>query len=256
MKSLKESIKLFNDIKYFETHNDLEFFKRIYNKGDLKKYVDRLQAVGFCNKKLILDHGCGYGQWSFALSEINEYVESYDISENRISIANRLKELISNKSVEFKSTIDYNDSRNFEKYDGIFSYGVLQCVDYREMLKNYYKFLKPGGRLYFTAADLGWFLYYIIDGHNDTIDFSTRDWGIRAIENTISYNSSGNFIEGENICIPYSSIVSELELLGFKLINIGPDGSTCLDEKLTTERFFPFEKYNYKAVYEVLCEKQ
>ena len=47
----------------------------------------------------------------------------------------------------------------------------------------------------------------------------------------------------------------KLEEVGFKVIGIGGDGSINLSENGKNESFFPFEKYNLKAVYEVLCEK-
>ena len=44
--------------------------------------------------KQCFDHGCGFGQWSFALSELNKNILSYDIDESRIKTANRIKNLI------------------------------------------------------------------------------------------------------------------------------------------------------------------
>ena len=252
---LKLSLKKFENKNFFDSQNDYEFFQRVYNGGDLTKYINRLNAIGFTDKTEVFDHGCGFGQWSFALSDLNSNVISYDIDFNRIEIANEIKKSINRQNIYFTSVIDYEDHQNFEKFDLVFSYGVLQCLDYKIMLKNYFNFLKPGGRLYFTAADLGWFIYYIIEGHNDTENFTTRDWGIQAIDNSLNYFISGEYKLGANICIPYKAITDQLEKLGFRIIGIGADGSINLFENKKCESFFPFEKYNLKAVYEVLCEK-
>ena len=251
---LKKIISKLNSIKEFKTQNDFEFFERVYNNGDLRKYINRLNAIGFSDLENVLDHGCGFGQWSFSLSELNKNITGYDIGKDRINIANKIKNKIDNENIFFTSKIDYDNPKLLGKYDAIFSYGVLQCLDYKEMLKSYYNLLKPKGRLYFTAADIGWFLYYIIDGHNDTKNYSTREWGIKALVNSLNYFQKGYYLEGENICIPYNNIKLDLEQVGFKIIEMGPDGSINFT-KTKCEQFFPFEKYDNVAVYEVLCEK-
>ena len=252
---MKEIINQLDNIEIFDTENDYEFFKRVYNNGDLKKYVNRLKAIGFQNLENVLDHGCGFGQWSFSLAKLNKDVNAYDISDKRIKVANQIKAKVNAQNINFISEIDYNDSSSFCQYDAIFSYGVLQCVDYKDMLKAYHRFLKPKGKLYFTGADLGWYMHCIVNGHNDTSDFSSKQWGINAISNTINYLSGGEFKVGSNICIPYKFIEQVLEKLGFNIISIGADGSTNITDDITCESFFPFEKQNHVAVYEVLCEK-
>ena len=239
----------------FKTENDFKFFSRVYNDGDLSKYSNRLRNIGFCNLDNVFDHGCGFGQWSFALSELNKNIYGYDIDESRISVANIIKKLNKNDNITFTDQINYNDIDLINKFNGIFSYGVLQGLDYKKMLSNYYKLLMPGGKLYFTATDLGWFIHCIIDGHNDTVDYSSRDWGIDSIYNSLNYFITGKYKFGATICIPYNLIKNQLEEVGFKVIGIGGDGSINLLGNGKGESFFPFEKYNLKAVYEVLCEK-
>ena len=239
----------------FKTENDFKFFCRVYEDGDLSKYSNRLQNIAFCNLNNVFDHGCGFGQWSFALSELNKNILSYDIDESRIKTANRIKKFNKNRNITFTSQINYNDSDLINKFDGIFSYGVIQGLDYKKMLLNYYKLLMPGGKLYFTAIDLGWLLHCVIEGHNDTVDYSSRDWGIDSINNSLNYFINGEYKQGATIFIPYNQIKNQLEEVGFKVIGIGGDGSINLSENGKNESFFPFEKYNLKAVYEVLCEK-
>ena len=69
--------------------NDRLFLRRIYGDG-LTKYQDRLNAIGFSEYDHVLDAGCGYGQWSLALAEMNRKVSSCDISSLRIDLLSDL----------------------------------------------------------------------------------------------------------------------------------------------------------------------
>ena len=69
--------------KHFSSDSEKSFFQRIYSDGIIK-YKRRLQAIGFSGEEMVLDAGCGYGQWSLALSELNKNVESLDFSKKRI----------------------------------------------------------------------------------------------------------------------------------------------------------------------------
>ena len=250
----KLSIEKIHIRSNFEAEKDFQFFGRNYGDGDLSKYILRLKNIGFSGFEHVFDHGCGYGQWSFALAELNNNVFSYDIDESRILMAKKIKKIEKKLNINFSNKINYDDPKLLNKFDGIFSYGVLQCLDYKKMLNNYYRFLKPGGKLYFTGADLGWFIYCIIDTHNDTIDHSTREWGINAIKNSLQYESDGTFDSKHNVIMPYKKIQLILKSSGFKIIKIGQDGSTNF-HSTKSECFFAFKKYGNIAFYEVLCEK-
>ena len=252
---MKKILKEFNDKTLFETQNDFDFFHRVFNDGDLSKYQNRLKAIGAYDLENVLDSGCGFGQWSFALSSMNKKITSYDVAEDRIKIANDIKYKLKNNNINFINTKNPNSIFKDNQFDFIFSYGVVQCTPYKEKLSQYYRMLKPGGKLYFSAADIGWFIYYAIDGHNDTEGYSTREWGIDTLVNSLNYHESGEFKEGSNTIIPYKSITTVLEKIGFNSIKLGEDGSINLDNSVTTERFFPFKKYNEIAIYEVLCSK-
>ena len=69
--------------------NELSFLKRMYANG-ISNYIDRLKALKFENYNKVLDVGCGFGQWSIALSLLNKEVNSIDQSEKRIKILNEI----------------------------------------------------------------------------------------------------------------------------------------------------------------------
>ena len=136
-KDLKKIIDDLGKSEYLKTENDRLFFSRVYNNGDLFKYKKRLNAIGFTNKKNILDHGCGYGQWSIALSELNSNVSSYDYDNDRLIITNQIIDNLDINNINLLHNINYNDKKLHGHFDAIFSYGVLQCLDYNKMLNHY-----------------------------------------------------------------------------------------------------------------------
>lgn len=252
---MKEIIKHYRDTNLFQSQNDHDFFHRVFNNGNLDKYLDRLKAIDALDHDNVLDAGCGYGQWSFALSQLNKNICSFDIESHRIKIANEIKNKSQCNNISFTASDNPLHEYKCNYFDFIFSYGVIQCTDYIKTLEHYFKLLKPGGKLYFTGADLGWFLYYIIDTHNDTKDYSTRDWGIDTLDNTINYFSDNLFNEGSNVITPYKTIDETLNRIGFSNILKGPDGSIKINKDINIESFFPFQKYGKTAIYEVLCSK-
>ena len=103
------------------SHNDRLFLKRIFKQG-IKKYMERLEAISFHGYNTVLDAGCGFGQWSLALSQLNKNVISCDVAPNRI---NFLADLITNLSLKNLSlSINPINKLPYEKetFDCIFCY--------------------------------------------------------------------------------------------------------------------------------------
>jgi 2-polyprenyl-3-methyl-5-hydroxy-6-metoxy-1,4-benzoquinol methylase len=71
--------------------NDEYFFKNCYSKS-IEKYIERLKQIDFSERGTVLDFGCGYGQWAFALSQLNLKVIAYDYDQKRIKICNKIKQ--------------------------------------------------------------------------------------------------------------------------------------------------------------------
>ena len=72
----------------FESEIDKQFFKRVYSTPK-NIYKERLSLIGFENKEKILDAGCGFGQWTRILSELNENIYAMDSEYYRINIAKK-----------------------------------------------------------------------------------------------------------------------------------------------------------------------
>ena len=80
-------------------HNDQLFIRRIYDEG-IDKYIERLQAIGFTEHSHVLDAGCGYGQWSLAMAEMNKEVSACDISQLRIDFLGDLVKNLDMKKLD------------------------------------------------------------------------------------------------------------------------------------------------------------
>ena len=61
----------------FNSVSDFDFFNRVYG-SDNSDYLVRIKMIGFEKMNKVLDYGCGYGQWSIALSSNNNQVFSVD----------------------------------------------------------------------------------------------------------------------------------------------------------------------------------
>jgi SAM-dependent methyltransferase len=120
-------------------------------------YLKRLKLIGFQDMAEVLDCGCGIGQWTFALSLLNEHVCACDISSERLLLAYRLAEKNGAPNIEYRwadmSSLPYKDNR----FDAIFCCGSLMFADVKKSMAEFARVLKPGGRCYVCVNDLGWY---------------------------------------------------------------------------------------------------
>jgi len=241
----------------FNSSADFDFFKRVYN-SNFNDYEERIKMIGFKNMDNVLDFGCGYGQWSVALSKYNRKVYSTDISQSRINVFDRiiLNNKIENIYTRSLKINEFDFQRNF--FDGIFLYNVINLMDYKTTLKLIKELLKDNGILYFNYYDLGWILFNIINEHNPSEDFSPRKWGLEAIYNTINYNYNNNFISHngkDTLYLETQLLKKYLNEIGFKVLHFGGDGEININGNKSIP-FFPKEKYGFNAVCEFLLVKE
>jgi ubiquinone/menaquinone biosynthesis C-methylase UbiE len=153
---------------------------------------------------------------------------------------------ISQQSIE---AIDYPG----QHFDGIFCYGVMMMTDYRKALREFYRVLKPRGKVYLSNAGLGWYLYNLITPYNPAQDFDPRQMAIDALKNTLAFFAEGVRLPGKQLLIPSSSLKKEMEAIKFENIMIGGEGTLQLNPNITIQSFFPAQHYGLESVYEVLA---
>jgi SAM-dependent methyltransferase len=144
-----------------------------------------------------------------------------------------------------------------DRFDAVFCNGVLFLADFRAGIRELHRVLKPGGRLYFTAVGVGWFLYLLIEEHNKMAGYDPRRVGADALARSIFY--AGEIDGGDpraQLCIPSAIARRYLEEMGFDGIEIGADGTLSVDRGVEAVSFYPRTEYlGHEFVYEVLCVK-
>jgi ubiquinone/menaquinone biosynthesis C-methylase UbiE len=241
--------------EYLANSNSLDFCIRVWNT-DLNTYIDRLDAINFRNQGKVLDAGFGLGQWLFALSQMNKEIFGIEYDETRYLFVKKLfaENNINNVSLVQGSVenLPYEDNT----FDSVFSYSVILCTDYRKTLQEYYRVLKPNGKLYFNTNGIGWYLYNLLQGHNDSANFSSKQMAINAFNATINYYSHGVAPDGFCIITPKNIIFNDLEQIGFKNIICNSEGCINQNPSVTAKPFFKGEYCDYEGVTEYLCSKQ
>lgn len=244
LKELIDSIETLSQV-------DKEFITRVYENG-LDNYLKRLEQIKFSNLNSILDAGCGFGQWSKAMTRNNEKIVSVDKDKNGPIILSKL-----DQTNQINSLVGSIESLPFQNnyFDGIFSYSVIYFTDYKKAIKEFYRVLKKGGMLYINQNDLGWYLYLILSNHNKTSDYNPRKYAIKSILNTFMSKKNGFSLDNGSQYISKSYLAKYLEDIGLKVIDIKGDGCISLNPNLSQTPFFKGKYMGITSTYEVLATK-
>ena len=236
--------------------NDAGFLQRVYS-GGLDKYKERLARIGFVGVERILDAGCGFGQWTFAMAQTSKQVIGVDVDSERLSVCTQLASLNDFKNVEFhRAGLEENPDLK-ETFDAVFCYSVVYLTDYHKVFKNFFRSLKRGGILYVCTNGPGWYLYNIIEQPNPSIDFHPRRYGIQTFWNTLIRKRSGfSPSAGARIMTP-SGTKRALDKSGFEVVAVGAEGTLAIGDGQTRS---PAPNYNatYMGlvnVFEVIARK-
>ena len=236
--------------------NDTGFLRRVYADG-FDKYKKHLTRIGFTGKKKILDAGCGFGQWTFAMAQTSKHVIGIDSDSRRLSVSTQLASINDVKNVEFYQE-NLEDIPDFEEtFDAIFCYSAVYLTDYYKVFRNFFRSLKKGGDLYICTNGPGWYLYNIIEQPNPSTDFHPRRYGIQTLWNTLIRKRSGfSPSTGARIMTP-GSTKRILKKTGFEVVGLGAEGTLAIDDEQTSQ---PSPNYNatYMGlvnVFEVIARK-
>ena len=124
---------------------------------------------------------------SACLSTLNKNLVSLEIDLERIDVCGKLFDKLSLTNVELKKssieTLNFSDNT----FDAIFCYGVIFLCDYKSALNEFYRVLKPNGKLYFSGAGLGWYIDNLINDHHNTDDFNSFNMAVACLKNTINF---------------------------------------------------------------------
>jgi len=234
--------------------NDRGFVDRVYGANP-QDYLDRLQAIGFDNKGVVLDAGCGFGQWSLCLADLGNEVLAADSSPLRAGCTQLALEALALSGNTFPCEIT-SLSIGDASCDAIFCYGALFCTAWKTTLKEFARVLRKGGTLYFSANDIGYIVNMWMNSPNKREDFDPRAAAAQTFVNTISYEREGTWPSSGQILIAPKDVQSTLSGLGFTHTRMAPEGT--LNEKpesVTPKPFFQAEYNGLPGCYEVLTNK-
>ncbi len=236
--------------------NDTGFLQRVYSSG-LDKYRKHLGRIGFVDKDRILDAGCGFGQWTFAMAQTSTQVVGVDIDSERLSVSAQLASINDFKNVEF-CRASLEDIPNCEEtFDAIFCYSVVYLTDYHKVFRNFFRLLRKGGDLYICTNGPGWYLYNIIQQPNPSTDFHPRRYGIRTFWNALTHKRKG-FSPSTGACIMTPTGTKRaLDRSGFEVVTLGAEGTVTTGDRHTIP---PAPNYNARYmglvnVFELIARK-
>ena len=141
-------------------------------------------------------------------------------------------------------------------FDTVLCFDVLEHVpDYRAALKEFYRALKPGGKVYICGNGIGFFIHSIKSPRNEASDFDPSKWAADAMANTLDDLYGRGRKEDTPIIIPSSILLQEMKRIGFTELKCAGEGKINISNVEGVTSFYNETEYGYENVYEVLGMK-
>lgn len=250
---LSELMTVINDLK-FKSEIDKQFFNRVYSTPR-NIYLERLAIIEFEKKDLVLDAGCGFGQWTLALSELNKNITAIDSDYKKIEIGKKISKFYKRENISFLvGSVETHPFRDNE-FDAIFSYSVIYWTEFKKTIKEFYRILKPGGKLYLVANGIGWSILNILTGHSSAPGFNSRIYSINTILSTIFYRIAGKRKHGQAIFLSPSFLSKYLSSVGFQSIKQSSEGYLRINKNKNLHPFYKKKFLGLTNVFEIWAEK-
>ncbi|MDE0471052.1 MAG: class I SAM-dependent methyltransferase [Ekhidna sp.] len=210
----------------------------------LENYIRRLEFHGFVGMDRILDAGCGYGQWILAMSRLNTFVEGVDISESRLNGAKSLAKPMEFNNTNFHQSPIEKLSFPNEHFDGIFCYGVFMFTHMPTALREFYRVMRPSGKLYISANTIGWYLHLLMD-----VPWNRKN-ALKMIVKTIMGYKKG-------IVVREKWLKKQLKSAVFNILSFGNEGeaSTNPNSGLKSMPFYQKNYYGRPSILELIAVK-
>lgn len=217
--------------------------------NSLNYYQARLQELGFSGCTSVLDAGCGMGQWSIAMSGLNNQVVGTDINIGRLFVAKDIANAMAIRNVEFQFSGAERSPFADQAFDAVFCYGVFMFTHMPSALAEFYRVLKPGGRLYLNVNSLGWYLHLLLDRGWKNRDLVMMKTALQMLLKTW-------FGKQQNVMVSPKRLQAMLERTGFQVLRTGPEGTiTASGAHAAGQGKYPAEFYGQPAVTEVLASR-
>jgi SAM-dependent methyltransferase len=234
--------------------SDSEFFRRVWRTG-LGVYRARLAALGMRGHDQVLDAGSGMGQWTVCLAEANEKVHGVDLNLDRVRATAMVTGALGLRNVRMSCQVLERLGYPNESFDAIFSYSVLHLTDYRKVITEFFRVLKPGGRLYICSNGVGWYVYNVLRPHNRSSNFDPRRMALETMGNTLMFAATGQRREGKQLIVPSQRLARELKAAGFGQVAVGGEGTLRVSSDYVPRSFYRSRYYGLEGVYELLARR-
>ena len=139
-------------------------------------YVHRLRDLGISGCQVVLDAGCGYGQWSLAAARLSECVAAMDLDNKFLPVAKSIFDNLGQGSVKLLEGSTEALPLPDDSVGAIICTEVLYYTDEERTIAEFARMLRQGGRLYILTAGLGYHLEYIIRALRERRRSSFREW--------------------------------------------------------------------------------
>jgi len=239
-----------------ERSNDYQFMHRVYQHG-ITPYSNRLLQYGFKNNRLVLDAGCGFGQWAIALSGLSSHVECLDLDRVRVNVLDKILEL--NEILNINAQLGKLEALPYasEGFDLIFCYSAIHYSETTCVAREFFRTAKSGGLVYICSNGLGWYLSNIAENRKKTIDYDPFRDALKTLNRTFQFYENDHSSDNHPKIISSSKLNAIMASVGFELIYTGPEGSYSLNGFLDTihRPFFIGSFHGIEAVYESVFRK-
>jgi 2-polyprenyl-3-methyl-5-hydroxy-6-metoxy-1,4-benzoquinol methylase len=161
------------------TEFDLMYMGRSYAR--LQLYREALEKWGLTRKNHVLDAGCGYGAWTYALSKLNGFVVGVEKDERKAGLAIDVVEENAGNTEIYNCDIEHMHNQSYadEHFDGILCFHTIYYTqNWQQTLESLASLMTPGGIMYINIATKACFLYMA-----QSIDETTKKMGIDALNN-------------------------------------------------------------------------
>ena len=205
------------------TEFDLMYMGRGYTR--LRLYKTALEKWGLKGKNHVLDAGCGYGAWTYALSKLNGFVVGIERDNRKAGLATDIIEENAGNAEIFNCDIKDICYQTYadERFDGILCFHTIYYThDWQKTLHELNNLMTPGGVMYINIATKACFLYMA-----QSIDETTKTMGIDALNNERKKAKGQEYSTENGIPIDQMKFEEELNKLDLATLWKGSDEVAC-----------------------------
>lgn len=238
---------------------DRRFVERVYATS-AERYVNRLHNAGLRDRARVLDLGCGFGQWTMCLAQLNRTVVAVDPSPARTGALAEIAEFCGLANVEIATAGAEEVPVDDASVDGVFCFGVAQYVAPECLMGELARVLARGACAYVNGKDIGGYVFDWLEGRHRASDFEPRQVTVDAFRNSLALERTGRVpddCEWTDRIVPMEALAGAARTQGLEVVGQGEEGSLCSEgmERRDSAPFFPGSYRGLPNAYEILVRR-